>query len=105
MPRLRLTPLRYFLTVARNSDADLVRRNKMARAAGRLGAPLWPSSRDRQRRYRQRTRDGTLMITVSITPAQTAKLAALRYLADGELESRRHIAAAIAAVLDAIDVR
>jgi hypothetical protein len=59
---------------------------------------------ERMRRHRRRERDGTLMITVAITPAQTAKLAALRYLGEGELESRGRIAEAIGAVLDAIEI-
>jgi hypothetical protein len=58
---------------------------------------------DRARRYRQRQRDGVIMVTVPVSPAQTAKLAALRYLTESELENRARIAAAIAALLDGIE--
>ena len=57
-----------------------------------------------QRRHRRRERNGTLMITLPITPEQVGKLAALRYLAKSELEDRARIAEAIGALLDGIEI-
>jgi hypothetical protein len=54
------------------------------------------------RRHRQRERNGVVVVTLAVTPEQTAKLAALHYLGESELENRKRIAAAIAAALDGI---
>ena len=71
-----------------------------------------PSRRDRQReqhrerarRHRKRERDGVIMVTLPITPEQTAKLAALHYIAESELEDRARIAEAIGALIDRIEI-
>jgi hypothetical protein len=55
------------------------------------------------RRLRQREREGVLRVTVFVTPAHTAKLEALRYLRAAEVEDRRAVAAALLALLDAIE--
>jgi hypothetical protein len=60
--------------------------------------------REAMRRHRRRERDGTLMITIAVTPAQTAKLAALHYLAECELEDRPRIAEAIGALIDGVEI-
>jgi hypothetical protein len=57
-----------------------------------------------QRRFRRRQRNGTLMIAVALEPRQVAKLAALRYLGECELEDRKRIAAALVALIDAIEL-
>jgi len=58
----------------------------------------------RTRRYRQRQRDGVLMVTIAVTVEEVSKLAALRYLSESELEDRTKIAAAIGALIDAIEI-
>jgi hypothetical protein len=71
-----------------------------------------PPRRDRQReqhherarRHRKRERDGVIMVTLPVTPEQSAKLHAPRYLADCELEDRARIAAAITGMLDGIKI-
>jgi hypothetical protein len=55
------------------------------------------------RRVRQRQRDGTLMITLAITPQQTRKLQALNLLDVCDLENRVRIAEAVSAALDDIE--
>jgi hypothetical protein len=54
------------------------------------------------RRHRARERDGVVVVTLALTPDETAKLARLRYLEDHELEDRRAIAAAIRALIAGI---
>ena len=44
------------------------------------------------------------MVTLPITPEQTAKLAALHYIAESELEDRARIAEAIGALIDRIEI-
>jgi hypothetical protein len=67
-----------------------------------------PSRRERHaeamRRHRRRERNGVLMVTLPVTPEQTAKLAALRYLGECELENRARIAAAIGALIDGVEI-
>lgn len=55
------------------------------------------------RRVRQRQRDGTLMITLAITPQQTRKLQALNLLDVCDLENHVRIAEAVSAALDDIE--
>jgi hypothetical protein len=95
----RLLPLDYFVRVARNPDADPDRRARMARAAERRGAPLWPSSRDRVRRWRARQAAGCLSVTVDIGQQETAVLYRLGYLREEELEQRDAIVRALHGLL------
>ena len=67
-----------------------------ARQAGQRAA--------RTRRYRQRQRDGVLMVTIAVTVEEVSKLAALGISPKSELEDRTKIAAAIGALIDAIEI-
>jgi hypothetical protein len=60
--------------------------------------------REAMRRSRRRERDRVLMVTLPVTPEQTAKLSQLRYLRDCELEDRARIAEAISALIDHIEI-
>jgi hypothetical protein len=55
--------------------------------------------RDRQARYRERVEQGIIMITMAITPTETAKLAKLGYLTEYEVENREAVSEAIKALL------
>jgi hypothetical protein len=71
-----------------------------------------PASRDRQReqhrerarRHRKREKDGVIMVTLPVTPEQSAKLAALHYLTESELEDRARIGEAIGRMIDGIEI-
>jgi hypothetical protein len=71
-----------------------------------LGAAWQERSRKRraqhaeaQRRYRQREAVGDLLVSHRFTPIETAKLHALGYLRECELEDREAIDAAIGALI------
>jgi hypothetical protein len=60
--------------------------------------------REAMRRSRRRERAGTLVITLPISVEQVAKLHALQYLTEIELEDRARVAKAIGALLDAVEI-
>jgi hypothetical protein len=45
-----------------------------------------------------------IVVSLPITPEQTAKLAALHYIGESELEDRARIAEAITALIDRIEM-
>lgn len=51
--------------------------------------------RERARRYRSRQRTGRLIVAIDFSEQETAKLCALRYLKECELEDRSAIGTAI----------
>ncbi len=51
--------------------------------------------RERMRRHRQRQRDGRRSVTTDFTLEETAKLCALHYLTECEVEDRQRIAEAL----------
>jgi hypothetical protein len=53
----------------------------------------------RQRRFRQRQRRHEVMVTISLTPAETSVLHRLGYLALDQLEDRAAIADAVRSML------
>jgi hypothetical protein len=55
------------------------------RKGARLMLDRAPLRRARQRRYRQRQRTGRIVVTVEITPEETARLCRLRYLDETHL--------------------
>ena len=64
--------------------------------------PAKRKRRERQRRYRVRQVASHLVVTVELTPAETAKLVRLEYIGPHELEDRKRVAEAIRALLVAI---
>ena len=84
-------------------DAECKSLTRLTSLTGARRRPDGPRAA-RTRRYRERQARGTLMVTVPVTVEQTAKLAALRYLTEAELEDRARVAAAIAALLDGIEI-
>jgi hypothetical protein len=58
----------------------------------------------RQARYRRRQRAGEVMVTLSVSPEVTARLAQLGYLGEHELEDRAAIANAIVTLIANIKV-
>jgi hypothetical protein len=54
-----------------------------------------PPSRARQRRYRQRQAAGHIVVRIEVTQEETAKLWALGYLDDHQVEDRARIADAL----------
>lgn len=57
------------------------------------------ATRRRQARYRERQAAGDIIVTRQFTPAETAKLCRLGYLAEHELEDRAALAEAVTAVI------
>jgi hypothetical protein len=58
---------------------------------------------ERQRRYRKRQVAGVLVVSVVVTPEETAKLGRLHLLNERELENRRAIAEAMKGLLASVE--
>lgn len=68
-------------------------------AERRRGKP----SAARQRRYRQRQRDGEIMVTIGLSEAETDKLVRLRCIDADKLENRTALIAAVHLLLAHIE--
>ncbi len=56
------------------------------------------------RRHRRRERDGVVVVNLALDPDETAKLVALRYLRECELEDRAALAGAVKAMIASIRI-
>jgi hypothetical protein len=64
---------------------------------------LRTSASQRQARYRERQRDGVAVVTIGLTPDQTAKLHRLGLIALDKLEDRAALVVALHTLIDIIE--